>query len=349
MADKIYRVGIIGCGGMGRSHTNAWKNHPRTEVVAAMDIDEGRASDFAEANDISAHYTDYEQMFATEDLDIVSITTWQSIRLEPTIAAAESGLAGIITEKPISASVGEANDMLAACDQSGTKLVVGHQRRFNQQNCEARRLIQEGAIGQPQAMLRRDGLGLLNRGTHEVDEMRFILGDPEPLWLIGQVSRKTDKWERRVRCEDLCFGEICFDGGIRGIYESDLPGPGLRGDAVYGNDGQLRRGPDGTIELLNSQTAGWQTIKPRQSEPNQYEEMIHWLDDDIEQHRNAGIHGKITIEILMAIYESVRINDVVEFPLKTRPNPLDLMVEGGLMPVFKEGRYDIRAPFPEEK
>jgi len=51
----------------------------------------------------------------------------------------------------------------------------------------------------------------------------------------------------------------------------------------------------------------------------------------------------------MAIYESVRINDVVEFPLETRSNPLDLMVEGGLMPVFKEGRYDIRAPFPEEK
>ena len=76
--------------------------------------------------------------------------------------------------------------------------------------------------------------------------------------------------------------------------------------------------------------------------------MIHWLDDDIEQHRNAG-YGKITIEILMAIYESVRINDVVEFPLETRSNPLDLMVEGGLMPVFKEGRYDIRAPFPEEK
>ena len=35
MTDKIYRVGIIGCGGMGASHTNAWKNHPCTEVVAA--------------------------------------------------------------------------------------------------------------------------------------------------------------------------------------------------------------------------------------------------------------------------------------------------------------------------
>ena len=348
MTDKIYRVGIIGCGGMGASHTNAWKNHPRTEVVAAMDIDAERASAFTDTNELPAHYTDFNQMFAQEDLDIVSITTWQSVRLEPTLAAAEAGLAGIIAEKPISASVGEANDMVEACDNNGTKLVVGHQRRFSPQNSEARRLIQEGAIGQPQAMLRRDGLGLLNRGTHEVDEMRYILGAPKPLWLIGQVSRKTDKWERRVRCEDLCFGEICFEGGIRGLYESDLPGPSLRGDSVYGDDGQLRRGPDGTIELLNSQAAGWKTIQPRQSEPNQYQEMIQWLDGEIKEHRNAGIHGKITIEILMAIYESLRIKDVVEFPLETRENPLDLMVEGGLLPVFKEGRYDIRAPFPEQ-
>ena len=72
------------------------------------------------------------------------------------------------------------------------------------------------------------------------------------------------------------------------------------------------------------------------------------MDGEIKEHRNAGIHGKITIEILMAIYESLRIKDVVEFPLETRENPLDLMVEGGLLPVFKEGRYDIRAPFPEQ-
>merc|ERR1712096_348358 len=85
----------------------------------------------------AAHYTDFNQMFAQENLDIVSITTWQSVRLEPTLAAAEAGLAGIIAEKPISASVGEANDMIEACDKNGTKLVVGHQRRFSPQNSEA--------------------------------------------------------------------------------------------------------------------------------------------------------------------------------------------------------------------
>ena len=122
----------------------------------------------------------------------------------------------------------------------------------------------------------------------------------------------------------------------------------MNGTAVYGDDVQIRGGSDGTIELLNSKKAGWQQIKPRQSEPNQFQEMIQWLDGEIEEHRNAGVHGRKTIEILMAIYESLRIQGVVEFPLTTRENPLDLMVEGGLLPVYQEGRYDIRAPFPEQ-
>jgi len=346
---KTYRVGIIGCGGMGGSHAAAWPNTGRAEVVTAMDMSEEAAARLAEKFSLPTYYSDVHKMFENETLDVVSITTWQSVRAELTGIAAEAGVLGILGEKPMSATLGGANDMIAVCEKSGTKLAVGHQRRFSAQNSEARRLIQEGAIGEPQAMLRRDGLGLLNRGTHEIDEMRYILGDPEPLWLIGQVSRRTDKWERRVRCEDLCMGEICFEGGIRGIYESDLPEPGLRGDAVYGNDGQLRRGADDTIELLNSKVAGWQTITPRQSEPNQFQEMIAWLDGEIEEHRSAGRHGRTTMAILMAIYESLRLKDVVKFPLTIRANPLDLMVEGGTLPVFVEGRYDIRAPFPEQQ
>ena len=348
MSEKIYRVGIIGCGGMGGSHANAYAGNERTEVVATMDMLEAAAKALAEKHSATA-YTDYNEMFEKEELDIVSITTWQSVRAEITIAAANAGIKGIFGEKPMCANVGEANDMLKACEKNGAKLAIGHQRRFSAQNAEARRLIQEGAIGQPQVMVRRDGEGLLNRGTHEIDEMRYIFGDPMPLWVIGQVSRKTDRWERRVRCEDLCMCEICFEGGIRGVYESDLPEPGLRGDVVYGSDGQLKRGEGGTILLLNDKAAGWQQIQPRESGGNQFQEFIDWLDGKIEEHRSSGRQAAITMQILMAIYESLRIKDVVMMPLETRENPLDLMVEDGTLPVLKPGRYDIRAPFPEQK
>ncbi len=347
--DKIYRVGIIGCGGMGRSHTRAFQGNPRTTVVAVCDMNLNAAAKLGEGFGIQAAYDDYHEMFQKEELDIVSVTTWQNVRAEITVAAAAAGVPGIFGEKPMCASVGEAQDMIDACEKSGAKLAIGHQRRFSAQNTEARTLIQEGAIGEPKTMLRRDGHGLLNRGTHEIDEMRYILGDPMPLWVIGQVSRRTDRWERRVRTEDSCMGLICFEGGIRGIYESDLPEPGLQGDVVYGSDGILKRGPEGSILVLNSKSAGWQQIAPRKQETNQFQEFIDWMDGKIETHRNNGYQAKITMEIMMAIYESLRIKGVVKMPLTTRENPLDLLVESGALPVEIEGRYDIRAPFPEQK
>jgi predicted dehydrogenase len=298
-------------------------------------------------------YQDYREMFAREKLDIVCISTWQSVRAEVTLAAAESRIAAIFGEKPMCASTGEADDMIAACEKAGCKLAVGHQRRFEARNSEARRLIQEGAIGEPRAVLARDGLGLLNRGTHEFDETLYLLGDPKPLWVIGQCSRKTDKWERRVRCEDLCMALVVCEGvsvgnGVRITYESDLPEPGLERWTVYGSDGLLKRGPDDSLLLLSSKARGWRQIAPRTPEVHQFDELVAWLDGTVETHRNNGRRARITMELMMALYESARLRDVVMLPMATRENPLDLMVESGQMPVVVPGRYDIRAPFPEQ-
>jgi UDP-N-acetyl-2-amino-2-deoxyglucuronate dehydrogenase len=342
-----YRVAIVGCGGMGQSHAESWRATPRAELVAVADVNEEAAQRLGEAQQLAA-YGDYTAMLREQRPDIVSITTWQNVRSEITIAAAQAGVKGILGEKPMAGSLGEADDMLAACEAAGAKLAIGHQRRFSARNVEARRLIRVGAIGTPQAMLRRDGEGLLNRGTHEIDEMRFILGDPLPLWVMGQVARETDRWERRVRCEDRCMGLICFEGGVRGVYESDLPEPGLRGDSVYGSEGQLKRGEEGTLLLLNSQAAGWQSIRPPAIETDQFRELVEWLDGSIEEHRSSGCQARVTMEIMMAIYESLRVRDVVRMPLQTRSNPLDLLVEDGTLPVKLPGRYDIRAPFPEQ-
>ncbi len=342
-----YRVGIIGCGGMGGSHARHWTQKPQTDVVAVADVSERNARKLADEFDAKP-YTDHAEMLEEEACDIVSITTWQNVRAEITVKAAEAGAKGILGEKPMASSLREADLMLASCEQHGVKLAIGHQRRFTPQNVEARRLVMDGAIGAPTAMLRRDAHGLLNRGTHELDEMMYVLGDPAPIWVIGQVTRKTDRWERRVRCEDRCAAIIAFEGGIRGTYESDLPDPGLQGDVVYGTEGILKRGPEGGLLLLNRHAGDWQSITPPPVEIDQYDEFIAWLDGGVEGHRNDGETARLTMELMMAIYESARIRDVVELPLQTGDNPLDLMVEEGALPVEIHGRYDIRAPFPEQ-
>ena len=55
------------------------------------------------------------------------------------------------------------------------------------------------------------------------------------------------------------------------------------------------------------------------------------------------------MEIMMAIYESLSVKNVVKMLLKTRESPLELMVEDGTLPVLKPGHCDLRNPFPEQQ
>ena len=352
---EIYRVGVVGCGGMGRSHTRSWSGHPRAEVVALADVDLERAQALAGEHGVPAVFGDYREMLAREQIDILSVPTWQGVRAEVTIAAAEAGVKGVLGEKPIAAAVGEAEDMIAACDRAGTKLAIGHQGRFAPAPNEVRRLVAAGAIGEPTMVHHRAkaNAGLLNTGTHAIDSWRYMLCDPKPLWVIGNTSRTTDRWERRSPCEDLCMGLVCFEGGVRGVYEGDLPEPAVDMATVYGTEGQIRaeKGgvrPDGNLLLQSSEQAGWRRIEPPGVPVTQFDEFVAWLDGEIEEHRSSGVQARYTLEIMMAFYESLRVKGVVELPMTTRECPLDLMIDDGTLPVLVEGRYDLRAPFPDQ-
>ena len=360
-----YRVGMVGCGGISRVHAKAYQVTENTEMVCCADINAEAVSKFGEEFDIpeSARYLSHEAMLEAEELDIISVCTWHEPHAPITIDACKAGVKGILCEKPMATSLGGADAMLEAAAASGAKIAVGHQGRFRPVSVTARELILSGAIGQPTAAFRRSDGGLLNNGTHAIDGVRFLLGDPKAEWVMGQLSRHTDRWERRVRIEDCCAGVVCFEGGTRLVMESDMPEPGLSGPSVYGTEGCIKMG-DGIVYLMNGDKAGWQEIKagqpierpeeatmqagwsaPAESSPTQVAELIDWIEGRIEEHRGAGRHARATMEIMMAIYESLRIQNVVHLPLETRESPLELMIDDGTLTVTKPGKYDIRVPF----
>jgi len=342
--EEKYRAGIIGCGGIAWSHARAYQEYGKVNLVAAADISPEALEKFADQFSVSTKYADYKEMLKKEDLDLVSVCTWQGTHAEITIAAAERGVKGILCEKPMAVNLGEADAMIEACDRSGTKLVVCHQHRFDAINMEARKLLQEGVIGQPTMIFRRTRDGLLNSGTHAIDGVRYILSDPETEWVIGQVERRTDRYERRCRIEDLCMGLICFSGGTRFVIESDMPGPELSAPLIYGTEGMLTAS-DGRLLLLNDKELGWQEIKPPEEGTTQLAELIAWIEGRIQEHRGSGRQARYTMEIMMAIYESLRIKGLVRMPLKTKESPLEMMINYGTLPVEKPGKYDIRVPF----
>ena len=345
-----YRVGIIGCGGMGRSHAGEWSRRADVEVVAVADIEAEAVQRLAQEYEVPATYTDYEEMLQREELDIVSIPTWQGVRAPATVAAARAGVKAILGEKPIADNLGNADDMIAACQTHEVKLAIGHNRRFTPQSNEIRRLVAAGAIGEPRLVhhIAKPNAGLLNTATHTIDAWRYYLADPETLWVIGQTSRTTDRWERRSICEDLCMGLVCFAGGTRGVYEGDLPGPRTLMPEISGTEGKISLGEEGKLLLHQDGTGGWRELEPPPVKTDQYQEMIDWIEGRVEDHRGNAVQARYTLEIMMAIFESLRIKNVVEMPLTTRACPLDIMVEDGTLPVLQQGRYDLRAPFPEQ-
>jgi UDP-N-acetyl-2-amino-2-deoxyglucuronate dehydrogenase len=336
-----YRAGIIGCGSIATAHARAYQGIPGMELVAAADPAERPRRAFQEQFGISQSYRDAAEMLQSETLDFVSVCLWHPLHAEFTLLAAESRPRAILCEKPMATCLAEADAMIAACEANDVKLAIGHQRRFYRSWTRARELLAQGAIGTPVLITVQTGEGLLNCGTHVVDAIRYLLGDPPTEWVFGAVERKTDRFERNVRSEDCCLGLIQFQGGAQALVQCDLTGTSqVDSYSIRGTEGVLDvtrqglrlLGPDGSEAIETGYEDPWLC---------QARELVSWVEGR-SGHRGEARHGRATLEILMAIYQSARGHEVVRMPLTVQENPLDRMVKEGKLPVSEDGAYDIR-------
>ena len=361
-----YRAGIIGLN-LGRSHARGYDAADGIEIVAMCDIDAERLAGVADEFDVPGRYTSAEDMLRTEALDIVSVATPAALHARMTLLAARFPVQAIIAEKPLANSMGEAESMLTACDAAGIKLLCGYQGRHFPVFQQARDLIADGAIGTP--LVVKVGAvegGLSNQGSHLIDRALYVLGDPEPRWVLGQVQRETDRYERGYVCEDLCFGIGSVEGGARIVYDNDI-GPhgnlGNRSFVITGDDGSIiLEPPDESRTLayglrLISGNRDDCVVVP-EGEPieldhmqAQAEELVQWLDGAIDGHRQDAHHAIKSQAIMMGIYESARTHTLVEMPVQTKVAPLQAAIDEGSLPVRYPGAYDIRRPFvyPSDK
>ncbi|MFT5367442.1 MAG: putative dehydrogenase [Candidatus Latescibacterota bacterium] len=350
---KTYRVGIVGCGSIARSHASGYLRVDNVQMVAAADPHPFAREYFCEEFGVQNAYASLEEMCQKEKLDIVSVCVWHLLHPDCTIDVSNLGVPGIICEKPMAVGLGEAERMLEACEKNGTKLVVSHQRRFTPGWETARKLIQDGAIGKPVMGTIQVAAGLLNWATHAIDGIRFVMNDPRTEWVMGALERQTDRYERDTATEDCCIGLVTFDTGAQVLIQSDLnrPNEGAGYFQIRGTDGIMEI-TERSVRLFNSTSNGWVDVPidpndERQAiggETNaaQVRELIAWLEGG-EEHRSSGRKARDTVEIMMAMFESARQNRVIYMPLEEKAYPLDLMIAEGKLPLSKPGRNDIRA------
>jgi predicted dehydrogenase len=359
MTDKL-RVGVIGCGGMCRNHVQGYLNCGRYEVAALADLNADAMNAFDETFGLSTqHYTDAREMLSREGVDVVSVGVWHGGHATWTIAAAAHKPKAILCEKPMADTLQHAQQMLIACRRNNVKLAIGHQRRFLPAYTLAKQMIADGTIGQVHLIQSFGAQGLPNYCTHQTDMFRYLLGDDECEWVMGNVERKTDRWERNTRIEDGAIAVYQFQCGARALILSDVAGVVYQGAWIYGSEGMINLTTE-DLQLLNRDTGGhWKRYCPdgkfftvaeqgRRFEwveggASQADELADWIEGKVATHRGQGENGYKALEMIHAVYESARCHEKVMLPMRTLVNPLDLMVESGQLPVERPGKYDIRS------
>ncbi len=204
MSDVVnaVNVGIIGTGGIAGFHMAGYKALNSVNVAAVCDIDLKKAKAFAEKNGVKKVYSDYNEMLAKENLDAVSVCTWNSAHKAPTVAALNAGV-NVICEKPMAMNSFEAEEMAKAAEKSGKLLMIGFVRRFGNDAAILKKFIDFGSMGDiyfaKATYLRRNGCPgswfgdkaysgggpLIDLGVHVMDLVRYLCGNPKPVSAYG--------------------------------------------------------------------------------------------------------------------------------------------------------------------
>jgi UDP-N-acetyl-2-amino-2-deoxyglucuronate dehydrogenase len=346
---KPLRAGVIGLR-MGRSHARSMQQLDAYQVVGLCDLNAELAGELAaEAFPGARAYTDYQEMLAAEQLDVVAVCTPTDSHAQLTIAVAEAGVRGICCEKPMAISLGDGRAMVRACDENGVKLIVSHQRRMGPDLLTMRRLIDEGAIGE--VYLVRGGCqgDLLSDGTHLIDSLRWLASDSPVQWLLGQIHRDVPDPEEEHgigfhRSGGYRYGHMIENGAMAVLqFESGLRAEMFTGSMhmggrpyqdyeVYGSKGRLWRNGDQAdppLRIQDEEAGGYRVLTndpdaPAHAQVNMYAAFAQTIREGTP-HPLSGESGLADLEIIMAIHESARIHNRIEFPLEQETYPLLLM------------------------
>ena len=152
-ATKRLRVGMVGCGFMGRTHSNAFgrvnrffdlEYEPVLTAVCARNRAEAEA--FADNWGYASFETDWRKLAARKDIDLIDIASPNDTHAEIAIAAAEAGKM-VMCEKPLGRNAAESEKMVAAVEQAKTPNMVWYNYRRVPAVTLAKQLVDEGRLG----------------------------------------------------------------------------------------------------------------------------------------------------------------------------------------------------------
>lgn len=344
------KYALIGCGRISPNHiVAAQKNN--LEIVAICDLEQHNMRDkvvkFKLPSSVKC-YTDYKEMLANEKPELVAIATESGKHAQIAVDCMTIGHANLIIEKPIALSLADADLIIETAKRENLKVCACHQNRFNKSIQKIREAVEMERFGRMfhgtahirwardyeyysrakwRGTWEQDGGALMNQCIHNIDLLRWMMGDE-----IDCVMGMTDRLKHNyIEAEDLGIAIIKFKNGAYGIVEGTTNVyPSNLEETLYlfGEKGTVKAGGSSVNVIEEWRFADVlddpEEVKAQfhENPPNVYgyghtplyADVIAAIEEDRPPYVNAEA-GKRALELVLAIYQSAATGEAVKLPM----------------------------------
>lgn len=345
----MLKFALVGCGRIARRHSELLGRGQiqGAKLVAVSDVVDERARAIAEPFGVPS-FKDMDEMVVTSNPDVVVILTESGLHAEHAIRLAVHRK-HLMVEKPMALTLGDADEMIRACDRNGIRLFVVKQNRFNVPVVKMREALDAGRFGKlvlgtvRVRWCRRqdyydqdpwrgtwalDGGVLSNQASHHIDLLEWMMGEAQSVFAKAATALVD------IEAEDTAVVVLKFRSGALGVIEAttatrptDLEGSisllGERGTVEIGgfavNEMKVWKFEDPTAE--DAHVLSKYSVNP----PNvygfghqaYYQHVVNCIQHGQPQLVD-GLEGRRSLELISAIYESIETGR--EVPMRFAPH-----------------------------
>lgn len=309
---KKWRVGVLGCGRVSARYREVLGRElsDRVQVVAAADLDPGKAASFAEA--VGARPVDGIPSLIAERPDLVCVLTESGNHARHALELIEAGI-HVLVEKPVALRPEDAERVRDAAAAKGVVCAVVKQNRYNPAMRFMRQMVDEGRIGRlVTAGIRvhwsrhqdyyddpwhgrwaMDGGVLAQQAIHHLDALQWLGGPIESVCAAGAAILN------RLEAEDTAIGLVRFKSGALGTIEATTSARDEDFEASLHLVGEEAMAKIGGRALNRIEL--WRPVHPRQGD----ERAAETYSQDVPTSYGLG-HGPLLGEVLDALEEGTR-------------------------------------------
>jgi myo-inositol 2-dehydrogenase/D-chiro-inositol 1-dehydrogenase/scyllo-inositol 2-dehydrogenase (NAD+) len=337
MADRILNVCLVGAGRAGMIHAQNFAHRiENAKISAVVDVAAEAARASAAALGCDKAYTDYHQALEEAAIDAVIVASPTDIHKSIVLDFAAAGK-HIFCEKPMGMNTADCDEMVAACERNHVKLQIGFMRRHDESFCQAKTLLDSGAIGDL-VLIRSNTRGpskpkpwmydiqksngiLAEVNSHDIDSIRwFANAEVDHLYAIAGNYRNP---EAREAYPDY-YDNVVMNGMFQNGVQFSIDGAAY---VQYGYDSKMELvGTKGVLHIGRSDGAflSCSTVEHGTSTPfiNSWMTLFReaYLAEDSsfvdcvlndKQPKVSGYDGRMAVRIVEAGNESIATGKIV--------------------------------------